>query len=134
MFMKIKKLKILYVITQGEWGGAQRYIFDLATNLADDFDVTVAVGEKQGKTDLQKKLGNWETRKLKTTDNKNTEYRIQNIGLKHLKRNISPIHDILAVFELAKLYRNLKPDIVHLNSSKAGILGSLAKFVCQIFG
>ena len=50
------KHKILYVITQGEWGGAQRYVFDLATNLPPEFEVTVAVGEPKGKRDLQNKL------------------------------------------------------------------------------
>ncbi|WP_218137178.1 hypothetical protein, partial [Vibrio cholerae] len=32
--MKSKKQKILYVITKGNWGGAQRYVFDLAVSLS----------------------------------------------------------------------------------------------------
>ena len=31
--------KILYFITQSEYGGAQRYVFDLADNLKKDFEV-----------------------------------------------------------------------------------------------
>ncbi len=112
--------KILYVVTQGEWGGAQRYVFDLATKLGEDFEVCVAVGEADGRNDLQDKL--------------NQESRIKNYGasevkvlqLKYLMRKISPIQDVLAIFELRKLYKDLQPDIIHLNSSKAGILGSLA--------
>jgi glycosyltransferase involved in cell wall biosynthesis len=107
--------KILYVITQGAWGGAQRYVFDLATHLADDFDITVAVGETNGGKDLQEKI-------------KDRGSRIKVIQLKHLVRKISPTHDLLAIFELKKLYKKLQPDIIHLNSSKAGILGVLAKF------
>ena len=40
------KTKILFVITKSNWGGAQRYVFDLATNLPkEDFDVSVAFGQ-----------------------------------------------------------------------------------------
>ncbi len=104
--------KILFVITQGgPWGGAQRYVFDLATGLKDAFDITVAIGEPHGPPDLQKKL---------------TAAGIEIKQLKHLVRSISPIHDLLAVAELRKLYQEVAPDIVHLNSSKAGIIGSFA--------
>ena len=108
--------KLLYVITQGEWGGAQRYVFDLATNLGSEFQVIVAVGEPNGKKDLQEKI-----RKLQ-------DYKIEILQLDHLVRNISPWHDFLAIIELRRLYKKLRPDIIHLNSSKAGILGSIAGY------
>jgi len=107
------KQKILYVITQGEWAGAERYVFDLATNLGADFDVTVAIGEPNGHQDLQNKL--------------DKIGRVHVIQLTHLVRRISPYHDILAIFELAQLYKKLQPDIAHLNSSKTGLIGSLAR-------
>ncbi|OGH72777.1 MAG: hypothetical protein A2921_01480 [Candidatus Magasanikbacteria bacterium RIFCSPLOWO2_01_FULL_43_20b] len=113
--------KILYVITQGEWGGAQRYVFDLATNLGQNFDITIAVGEPAGRLDLQNKLQSWDMKR--ETNN------ISIVPLKYLIRSISPFHDTKAVFELAKLYKKIKPDIIHLNSSKAGLLGSLAKLL-----
>ena len=47
--------KIIFVITQGQWGGAQRHVFDLAGNLT-GFDVVVAMGEPNKSLDLQKKL------------------------------------------------------------------------------
>lgn len=107
--------KILYLITQdGPWGGAQKYVFDLATGLTDRFDVTVAVGESGRLHDLQKKL-------------MATNLPLTIIQLKHLVRNISPLHDTLAVAECAKLFQKLQPDIIHANSSKAGIITSLAK-------
>jgi len=112
----MKRIKILYIITQGGiWGGAQRYIYDLAINLANDYDITIAVGEPRGRKDLQSRITNHIPH-------------IKIIQLKHLVRRISPTHDILAIFELRKLYKKIKPDIIHLNSSKAGILGSLAKW------
>ena len=42
----MKRKKIIYVITKGNWGGAQRYVFDLAANLPEEeFEVAVAMGE-----------------------------------------------------------------------------------------
>ena len=45
--MKIQKKKMLYVITKSNWGGAQRYVYDLATALPkDQFEVSVAFGQE----------------------------------------------------------------------------------------
>ncbi|OJI07332.1 hypothetical protein BK004_01200 [bacterium CG10_46_32] len=102
--------KILYIITQQEFGGAQRYIFDIATNLdKSQYEVHLAAGGSQGELF--------------------DHARAQNLAiheLKHLVRPIAPISDLLAYVELKKLISELKPDIVHLNSSKAGVLGSMA--------
>ena len=90
------KKTILYVITQGEWGGAQRYIFDLATNLPPNFDAIVAVGEPKGKEDLQNKL---------TIHNEQSTKKVVVVQLKHLVRRISLYHDFRAILELKKLYQ-----------------------------
>jgi len=110
--MKIIKPKLLFLTTQGHWGGAQKYVYDLATSLAGEFDIIVAVGDPEGEKQLQEKL--------------------QIIQLQHLRREISPIHDLLAIWEIRNLYKKIKPDIVHLNSSKAGILGSLASQMSNV--
>jgi glycosyltransferase involved in cell wall biosynthesis len=41
-------------------------------------------------------------------------------------REVSPRRDLRAYWQLRRLIRDLKPDIVHTHSSKAGILGRLA--------
>ena len=122
--MQLPKTKILHIITKGEWGGAQRYVFDLATNLSQNFDVTLAVGEMKGRPDLQDKIERLSAKGGSASGGKDCKITI--IQLKHMVRSISPIHDVLAILELAKLYKTLGPDIVHLNSSKAGITGSIA--------
>lgn len=109
---------ILFVITQGEWGGAQRYVFDLATACAGHYRVCVAVGEPQGPRDLQNQLFHW--------NQEQTSAPVTVIQLEHLRRSISPLHDPLAVLELRSLYAQGAFDLVHLNSSKAGIVGSIA--------
>lgn len=107
-------MKILYVVTQGDFGGAQKYVYDLACAAKSrGDDVTVAPGCSADRT-LIKKL---------------KELSISVIELRHLIREISPINDLLAVFELRDLYRKLQPDIIHLNSSKAGIVGPWAKML-----
>src|SRR3989338_3152386 len=110
MSQSLKKVKILFVITQGEMGGAQRYVFDLATNLdTNRYEIMVAIGAENN--DLRKLL---------------EEKNIAVVALKHLRRNIHPLSELLAVLELKKLIKTYQPDIIHLSSSKAGVIGSLA--------
>ena len=41
-----KRLKIVYIVTKGVWGGAQKYVYSLATNLPKDrFEATVICGQ-----------------------------------------------------------------------------------------
>lgn len=105
-----KKPKLLYIITQPEWGGAQRYIFDLAISLNDEFDITVATGRVENSRELINKL---ESESIKT-------HIFQN-----LVRQIRPWTDFQAFLEITLFLNSNKFDIVHLNSSKAGVIGSL---------
>lgn len=107
------KKTILYLITQSELGGAQQYCLDLALNLKDEFDVVIAFGEQGKDGALAQKL---------------SENNIKYYSIPHLKRSVSPINDFLATLEIIKLIKKIKPDIIHLNSSKISILGSLATF------
>ncbi len=105
------KIKILYLITQSGFGGAQKNVFDLAVNLdAGLFDVAVAAGP-DGDYQLNNRL-----------DQKG----IRNFRLKHLRRPINPFRDLRAFFEILKLLKKERPDVLHLHSSKAGVLGALA--------
>ena len=104
-----KKKKILYVITKSVWGGAQRYVFDLATHLPKErFDVIVAAG---GEDHLIQKL----------------HYAgIPVIQVPHLERDVKPFKEILSLWSLFRIFRDERPDVVHLNSSKIGGLGAIA--------
>ncbi|MFA5987156.1 MAG: glycosyltransferase family 4 protein [Candidatus Paceibacterota bacterium] len=112
-----KKLKILYLITKSNWGGAQKYVYSLATKLKDNYDVVVAFGGGGV-------LGTEAPGPLKT----NLETAgIRTIFIPELQRDVSPIRELQTVFAaLWKLFRKEKPDIVHLNSSKAGGEGAFA--------
>ncbi|MFA6410059.1 MAG: glycosyltransferase family 4 protein [Candidatus Buchananbacteria bacterium] len=104
-----QKTKILYLITQSEWGGAGRYVFDLAGNLPkDQYEVAVAAGGNEELFESLKKIA------------------ITTYQLKNLVRQISAIDDIKAYSEIKKLVKKVNPDILHLNSSKAGVIGAIA--------
>ncbi len=108
--MNNKKTKILFLITQTDSGGAQKYVFDLATNLdKEKFEIEIAVG--QGKDEL------W-LQKLKNQG-------IKIWRLKQVVRAINPLRDFLSSFELFNLFEKSKPDIIHLNSSKIGSTGAV---------
>lgn len=111
-------MKILYFVTQSELGGAQTYVLDLVKNLDKKHEIVVAFGE-QGKNG---ELAN----RLKPT---NAVY----YTIPHLIRAINPYYDTIALFEMIKLIKRIKPDIVHLNSSKISILGSCAALFCHLF-
>lgn len=107
--------KILYLVTQAEAGGAQKYVLDLVKSLdKNQFQAMVAAG------------GDTSEFLFQSLD----ERQIPSFNLKYLRREINPIFDFLAFWEIFNLIKKIKPDVVHLNSSKAEILGSLAaKFV-----
>ena len=49
-----------------------------------------------------------------------------------LKREIRPGKDLQALFQLVRLFRRIRPQIVHTHSSKAGILGRLAAALAAV--
>ncbi|MBU4421466.1 glycosyltransferase [Candidatus Parcubacteria bacterium] len=109
--------KILYIITIPDWGGAQAHVYYSAgwpINTGDEISVLVGQSDNfKSKINLLDKLANLSD--------------IKSRQLKNLVRPIHPLKDLLALIEIINYYNSEKPDIVHLNSSKAGILGSAAK-------
>lgn len=102
------KKKILYVITKSNFGGAQRYVFDLATAMKDKgHEVTVAFGG---------------TGLLKT---KLESAGIRTYSIKNFERDINAVKEVHAMRELTQIIRAERPAVVHLNSSKAGGSGAL---------
>lgn len=97
--------KVLFIITKSNWGGAQRYVYDLAAHMP---NAVVALG---GDGLLKQKL---------------EEKNIRTIQVRSFQRDISLAKEFGAFFELLAIIRKEKPDAVHLNSSKAGGLGALA--------
>ena len=103
-----EKPRILYVVTRAERGGAQTHVLDLASSMRSDFEVSVATGEEGFLTDACR------------------ERAIPVYVLPHLQRQIRPIADARAFWEIWRLIRKLRPDLLHLHTFKAGFLARLA--------
>jgi len=108
--------KILFVITKSNWGGAQAYVYALATHCAGvGAHVTVALGGTGGVGADTGLLAE----KLAAQD-------IRVVVLTSFARDISLMRECWAFRELYRVIRHEQPDIIHVNSSKAGGLGALA--------
>ena len=51
---------------------------------------------------------------------------IRHESLRHATRSVAPGHDALALLELTRMFRRLRPDIVHTHNPKPGLYGRLA--------
>jgi glycosyltransferase involved in cell wall biosynthesis len=112
----IKGRKILFVITKSNWGGAQTYVYTLATQLQKlGADVAVVLGG----TGLPGTAAGLLDEKLRASG-------IRTIFLGSFVREISLIHELKAGLELLSVLRKERPDVLHLNSTKAGGIGSFA--------
>lgn len=49
-----------------------------------------------------------------------------------LTRSFSVLDDLKALFYLIKLFRLIKPDVVHSHSPKAGTVGQMAAWICRV--
>lgn len=105
-----EKKKILYIV-EAMGGGVFTYIVDLANELVNTYDMYIAYAVR------------------KQTPSNYKDYfdkRIHLIEVKNFARAINATKDIAAFFEIRKIAKEIKPDIIHLHSSKAGALGRFA--------
>jgi len=108
-----KPLKVLYVITRAERGGAQVHVNDLIQGLNGRVQAVLATGESGYLSDQVQRAGV-------------TVHR-----LRRLIRPIQPWTDLRAIFDLVKLIRKEKPDVIHAHTSKAGLIGRLASILTR---
>jgi glycosyltransferase involved in cell wall biosynthesis len=101
-------MKITYAITKGTWGGAQKYVLDLAiASKKEGFDVNIISGEEGRLVTLSK------------------EAEIPVITLPNLKRDINLKNEVQSFVSLYEILKKEKPDVLHLNSPKMGGIGAL---------
>jgi len=106
-------MKILHIITRLIVGGAQENTLLTCEGLAKrGHEVILLTGPSEGREGSLMQRA------------QTSGYRV--ITTPHLVRAPHPWHDAAAYFEIKKLCRDLKPDVVHTHSSKAGIIGRAA--------
>ena len=106
--------RVLLLITLAETGGAQQYVAALLPALAREYDVLVAAHGDGFLGDASRSAG------------------VRYLSLRHVRRPLHPLRDLLGLVELYRLIRRERPAIVHANSSKAGILGRLAAVAARV--
>lgn len=104
------KKKILFIV-EAMGGGVFTYIVDLSNQLVKKYDMYIAYAVRPQTPRNYKDY----------FDN-----RINLIEVKNFTRSISPIKDFKSIHEVRAIARKVKPDIIHLHSSKAGVIGRIA--------
>ena len=104
------KKKVLHIV-ESFGSGVFSFLVDLVNGTYKDFDITIAYGVREETLDNFREYFNES---------------IKFIKVENFTRSISPKKDLKALKEIKDIIKNEKPDIVHLHSSKAGILGRLA--------
>jgi glycosyltransferase involved in cell wall biosynthesis len=106
-------MKIVHIITRLILGGAQENTLITCKLLAErGHEVTLITGPALGP----------EGQLFDQT--RGQKYRT--IVVDEMRRAIEPVKDSLSYFKIKRLLRELKPDIVHTHSAKAGIVGRYA--------
>lgn len=102
-------MRILYVITKSEIGGAQTHLMEVVRYMHyAGHDVLVVTG-----------TAGWLTNELAAIG---VDYEI----LPDLVREINPAKDIKTINYICRIMEDKHPDIIHCHSSKAGIVGRIA--------
>ncbi len=84
------------------------HLLDLASGMRPHFDLSVAVGEEGFLTQACR------------------DRRIPVHILPALKRSQHPVRDLIALFQTCRLLKQVKPDLLHMHTFKAGFIGRIA--------
>jgi glycosyltransferase involved in cell wall biosynthesis len=105
-------IKVAHVVTRMNTGGVAVLISELVAGMnSKDFEVTLITGScTEGEEDYLKARG----------------LDLNQIIIPSMQRSLNPINDLKSFIGIAWALRNLRPDIVHTHTSKAGLLGRVA--------
>ncbi len=111
--MTEKPIKVLQIV-EALGGGVYSYFMDLNHYLGPDqnLELYIIYSDQRNEIDPEKIRSSFHER-------------IQLIRIT-MHREISPLADIRAIFQIRKSIRDIDPDIIHMHSSKAGVLGRIA--------
>ena len=102
--------KILYIV-ESFGSGVFSFLVDLINEIDNDYNITIAYGVREETPE-----------NFRDYFDKNINF----VRIKSFTRSISIKKDYMALKEIKNIIKELNPDIIHLHSTKAGILGRLA--------
>ena len=101
-------MRVLHVVTNSDLGGAPRVVTELSAMVVRDGHACAVAANPDGPM--------WA----------HLDNRIQRYPLPGMRRSVDPAKDFRTMLHLRRIYREFGPDIIHLHSSKAGVLGRFA--------
>ena len=123
-----EKIKIIHIITRLDMGGsAQNTLLTALNHDPQRYSVCLIKGSTS-----ESAMTKAETQLVEDRLADGVKRGLKVIDLPSLVRRISPTNDIKAFISIFCLLRQLKPDIVHTHTSKAGILGRLAAWLARV--
>jgi len=105
-------MKVLHIITRMNTGGPAVFL-DHLTNAISKLDCESVIA-----------YGYCEGNESDYTDNH--KLNAQLLKIRSLHRSLNPIDDIRAFFQIRKVIKQVKPDLVNTHTSKGGVLGRIA--------
>jgi glycosyltransferase involved in cell wall biosynthesis len=104
-------LVVLHLIARFNIGGTAKYLLEIANNLPKHgVRIVIATGNVQG--------SEIEDQAILT---------VPHIRIKNLGRKINPIQDFLAMREFQQIVIDLKPDVIHTHTFKAGFIARIQR-------
>lgn len=104
------KKKVLHIV-ESFGGGVFSFLVDLVNETEKNFDITIAYGIRDETPENFKRY---------------FSNKVKFVEVENFTRSINLKKDLIALKELKNIIKEEKPDIVHLHSSKAGVLGRIA--------
>jgi hypothetical protein len=119
--------KILHIITRLDMGGSAQNTLLTCLKLSRKYEMILVCGlsQESNMTDLEREAV--EDQRVSAQ-----KMGVRIVAVQSLVRPISPVSDIIALYNLVRLIQTEKPDVVHTHTSKAGLLGRLAAKIAKV--
>jgi glycosyltransferase involved in cell wall biosynthesis len=119
--------KILHIITRLDMGGSAQNTLLTCLELSRKYEMVLVCGlsQESNMTDSEQGAVNGLINDARANG-------VKIVPIPSLVRRISPLNDIRALYDLVRIIKTEKPDVVHTHTSKAGILGRMAAKIARV--
>ena len=119
-------MKILYIITKSEYGGAQTHVSQLAQYMAEKGHSVGVMSHLEGEKRKEIKNSKFQIpNKFKIQNSKQKRNEIKFYSNPYFKNSYNPVLGLKAMAEIGRAVDDFNPDIVHCHSTVAGFWARL---------